>query len=396
MRPRGYVVFLGVLALVAAACQGEGGEPQEGEGRGRTYKIGVATGQTGYLAVTDGPTLQGFELGVDEINENGGIDGTWTIELDVRNTQSDPAQTATVTQQLIEDGAQMVLTPCDQDPSVAGGQIAQRQGIPAISLCASTPTLPELVGDFMFSNWYGDNVTGYVLANYARELGYETAYLHLSPDTAYTQKLPEYFAEAFEEAGGRVLGQENYAIDQQDFSASVTRLQNLDPKPDVIFTSAYGAQLSSFLQQFRAANVDIAFFAAEGMDDPSILELPPDVIDGVVFTSAGFEEPGTPLAEFNGKFEERYGEPAGSVFPAAGYDLAKVIEAAVTAAGSTDPAAVRDAIAELADVQGATGPITYTGTNGMPVKTIALQEITNGEKTLISVPEVDPATLPAP
>ena len=28
------------------------------------YKIGVATGQTGYLAVTDGPALKGLRLGV--------------------------------------------------------------------------------------------------------------------------------------------------------------------------------------------------------------------------------------------------------------------------------------------------------------------------------------------
>src|SRR5215471_1796723 len=180
-----------------------------------TYKVGVATGQTGYLAVTDGPALKGLQLGVDEINNDGGIDGKWRIELDIRNTNSEPAQTATVTQQLIDAGVQMILTPCDLDPSVAGGQIAQRRQIPAISLCASTPTLPNLVGNYMFSSWYGDNVTGYVLANYAIQKGYKTAWLHESPDTAYTVKLPEYFAAAFEAAGGRVIGRTNFAMDQQ-------------------------------------------------------------------------------------------------------------------------------------------------------------------------------------
>ena len=165
-------LILASLVSIAPALAGSAAFAQE------AYKIGVATGQTGYLAVTDGPALKGLQLGVDEINAAGGIDGRWPIELDIRNTNSEPAQTATVTQQLIDAGANMILTPCDLDPSVAGGQIAQRAQIPAISLCASTPTLPELVGDYMFSSWYGDNVTGYTLAKYAIEQGYETAWLH--------------------------------------------------------------------------------------------------------------------------------------------------------------------------------------------------------------------------
>src|SRR6266481_10066301 len=90
---------LSSIAMVIAASFGVeavGAEP---------YKVGVATGQTGYLAVTDGPALKGLQLAVDEINSGGGIDGKWKIELDIRNTNSEPAQTATVTQQLIAAGA---------------------------------------------------------------------------------------------------------------------------------------------------------------------------------------------------------------------------------------------------------------------------------------------------
>ena len=383
------VVFASLVSI-APILAGGAGFAQD------VYKIGVATGQTGYLAVTDGPALKGLRLGVDEINAAGGIDSKWKIELDIRNTNSDPAQTATVTQQLIDAGANMILTPCDLDPSVAGGQIAQRAQIPAISLCASTPTLPELVGDYMFSSWYGDNVTGYTLAKYAIEQGYKTAWLHESPDTAYTIKLPGYFGTAFEALGGKVIGRTNFALDQQDFSADLTNLKNQDPAPDVTFTSSYEPGLAALLQQYRAAGLKPAFFAAEGMDTPTMFQLPPDVINGVVFTTAGFETPGSPLETFNNKYEEVYGENPGSVFPAAGYDLAKVIASAVAAAGSSEPAKVRDALANLESVEGATGTITYKGTNGMPVKAIALIKVTNGQKELISVTVPDAAALPAP
>lgn len=362
----------------------------------QVYKVGVATGQTGYLAVTDGPALKGLQLGVEEINAAGGIDGKWKIELDIRNTNSEPAQTATVTQQLIDAGANMILTPCDLDPSVAGGQIAQRAKVPAISLCASTPTLPTLVGDYMFSSWYGDNVTGYTLAKYAIEQGYKTAWLHESPDTAYTIKLPGYFAAAFEALGGKVIGRTNFTLDQQDFSADLTNLKNQNPAPDVLFTSEYEPGLAAFLQQYRAAGLTPAFFAAEGMDTPTMFQLPAEVINGVVFTTAGFETPGSLLEAFNNKYEQKYGEDPGSVFPAAGYDLAKVIAAAVAASGSTDPAKVRNALANLESIEGATGTITYKGTNGMPVKAIALLKVADSKKQLISVTVPDAASLPKP
>lgn len=387
MKTNTQVLLLSTIVVFGAASSSQAQD---------AYKIGVATGQTGYLAVTDGPTLKGLQLGVDEINAAGGIDGKWKIELDIRNTNSEPAQTATVTQQLIDDGAQLILTPCDLDPSVAGGQIAQRAKIPAISLCASTPTLPELVGDFMFSSWYGDHVTGYVLAKHAIEQGYKTAWLHVSPDTAYTTKLPEYFGAAFEAAGGKVIGQTVFGMEQQDFSADLTNLQAQEPVPDVIFTSSYEPVLAAFLQQYRAAGLKPAFYAAEGMDTPTMFELPDDVINGVVFTTAGFETPGSTLEAFNNKFEETYGEDPGSVFPAVGYDLAHIISAAVTAAGATEPVKVRDALAGLENVQGATGAITYEGTNGMPVKAIALMQVVDGDKQLISVTVPDAAALPAP
>src|SRR5262249_7442699 len=120
------------------------------------------------------------------------------------------------------------------------------------------------------------------------------------------------------------------------------------------------------------------------------------VINGVVFTTAGFETPGSPLEAFNKKYKAKYGEDPGSVFPAVGYDLAKIIEAAVKAAGGTDPAKVRDAIANLENVQSATGSITYKGTNGMPVKAIALMKVVGGKKELISIEVPEASKLPKP
>jgi len=90
------------------------------------------------------------------------------------------------------------------------------------------------------------------------------------------------------------------------------------------------------------------------------------------------------------------GNASETVFNAVGYDLVKVLEAAVLAAGSTEPQAIRDAMANLENVQGATSLISYAGTDGMPVRQVSMIRVSGGERELVGQPAPDPALIPAP
>lgn len=267
--------------------------------------------------------------------------------------------------------------------------------MPAFSTCASSPTLPRMGGDYMFANFPGDNVQATVSAAWAREQGFETAYILYSPDTQYTT-LPLYFADVFEQLGGEVIGQGTYSLGQQDFSAEVTKIRSLDPPPDVIMTSAYEPDFPAFLRQLRAAGVEAQVIGSDAIDSPTTLALG-DIADGLVFTTAGFPTPGSPHEAFNEKYQASYGKPSETVFNPIGYDLIKVIEAAVLAADlGTDPEAIHQAILGLEDVQGATSKITYKGTDGMPVRQVSLVRVNGGEPELVGQPAPDPALIPEP
>ena len=73
-----------------------------------------------------------------------------------------------------------------------------------------------------------------------------------------------------------------------------------------------------------------------------------------------------------------------------------MIEAAVLEAGSIDPKAIRDAMANLENVQGATSTITYKGTNGMPVRQVSLVRVKDGEREFVAQPTPDPELIPEP
>ena len=161
-------------------------------------------------------------------------------------------------------------------------------------------------------------------------------------------------------------------------------------------TSSYEPDFPSMLKALRAAGVTAQMIGSDGIDSPTTFSLG-DVGEGVVFTTAGHATEGSPLAEFNAKYEAATGNPSETVFNAVGYDLVIVVAEAVKAAGgSTDPVAIRNAMAELENVRGATSLITYKGTNGMPVREVTLIRVNGGERELVGQPSPTAELIPAP
>lgn len=359
-----------MLALAPIAAQAED-----------TVKIGFVGAFTGALAPYDQPTLQGIQLAVDQINKAGGIDGKFKIDLITRDMRSETAQSAVMAQEVIDQKVNVLLSPCDVDPSVAAGQIAQAAQIPTISPCASTPTLPGIVGNYMFANYTADNLQATALAYFAQKQGYKNALILISRDTPYTEKLPLYFAKVFESKGGKVAATVEYKMGQQDFSAEVTKIKGVSPAPDVIMTSAYEPDFPAFIKQLRSAGIKTPVLGSDGIDSPTTLGLG-EVAEGVVFSNAGYPSEGSSLAKFNADFKAFFNQDPSAVYTATGYDVIKVIEAAIKADGDKlDGPSIRDAIDNLENVQVATGTITYKGMNRVPLRVVALNRIVSGQKT---------------
>ncbi|MCB2129538.1 MAG: ABC transporter substrate-binding protein [Rhodobacteraceae bacterium] len=357
-------------------------------------QLGLATAQTGGLAPYDAPVVEGIRIAVDEINAAGGIGGTTPIVLTEKDVRSDTAQTVIATQELVDGGAEVIVLPCDADPAIAAAAIVAEAMVPAISTCASSPTLPLIGGDYVFANFPGDNVQATVSATWAFQQGLTSAFILYSPDSQYTT-MPLYFAEVMKSLGGEVLGEATYNMGQPDFSAIATQIAAMNPAPAVVMTSAYEPDFPTFLKALRAAGYAGQVIGSDGIDSPTTFSLG-DVAEGVVFTTAGYATEGSPLAAFDALYEEKTGAASQTVFNAIGYDLVKVVEAAVIAAGSTEPQAIRDAMAGLENVQGATSLISYKGTDGMPVRQVSLVRIKGGQRELVGQPSPDPALIPAP
>jgi branched-chain amino acid transport system substrate-binding protein len=358
------------------------------------YVIGVAAAQSGGLAPFDQPAFAGFKFCVDELNAKGGIAGQYPVVLEVRDTRSDMAETVKFAQEFVDMGVKFIISPADGDPTMAMGQITGPAGIPTMTFAGTAPILTQ-VSDFVFGSYPADNQQAAVLGAYAAELGYKTAWLLKSPDSSYTQFGPEYFGKVFEAKGGKVIGEGSFTMNQPDFSAIVTTIQSLDPAPDVIMTSAWEPDFPAFIRALRGAGVTIPVMGADVLDTPTVRGLG-DVVEGIVHTSGGYAEPGSAHEDFNKRFEAATGTVADTNYVVNGCDMIGMIDAAVRAAGTTDPAAVRDALANLSDVPGIMSNYTFAGTDRMPMRSVVLARIEGGQKVFIRREMADPATMPAP
>jgi branched-chain amino acid transport system substrate-binding protein len=342
-------------------------------------KIGIVGGQTGGLAVFDQPILLGAQIAVDEINAAGGIDGK-TVVLIARDTRSETNEAAVMAQEVISEGANVLVTPCDGDPTIAAGQIGQAANVLSISGCATPPILPGIVGNLLYLNAVPDNVQAAALGSFAAESGYKAVVLLLSRDSAYTEKLPEYFGQTFESKGGTVVGTLEYKIGQQDFTVEVSKISAMSPPPDVIMTAAYEPDFPAFLQQLRAAGITTPVIGSDGIDTQTILALGP-ISEGVVYSTSGYPVPGSRLEAFNATFEKVYGYPTDTVLSAIGHDLIEVVKAAVEKAdGKLDGASLAAAMETLENLPITTGTITYKGANRLPLRMVSLIRVTDGAK----------------
>jgi branched-chain amino acid transport system substrate-binding protein len=376
------LLALGVLAPAAHAQEEE-------------YFIGVTTAQSGYLAPYDQPAFAGFRFCVDEINAKGGLNGEIPIRIDVKDTRSDTAETIKAVQELVDAGAQFVVSPADADPTIAAGQITQPEGIPTMTFAGTAPVLTQ-VGEYIFGSYPADNQQATVLADHATEQGFERVYIVKSPDAAYTLGGPEYFAEVFEANGGEMVGESLYSLNQPDFSAVVTQIQAADPAPDLIVTWAWEPDFPAFIKALRGAGVETQVMGGDVLDTPTIRGLG-DVVTGVVHTSGGYPEEGSAYADFRERFEAATGQVADNNYYVNGCDIAGMIEQAVAAAGSTDPSAVRDALAEIEDGEGIMSNFTFAGTDRMPLRPVVIARIeADGSKSFVTRGMADPAKLPQP
>jgi branched-chain amino acid transport system substrate-binding protein len=350
--------------------------------------IGAVFNATGWMATYDQMPRGAALLAIEDINAAGGVLGRQLqlIELDGK---TDPATVGNAARQLIQQGAEVIIAPCDFDIGAPASQAAQEAGMVGVSTCATSPLYgSEALGDKQFTVGMWNNIMGAAMAEYGyKELGWRTAYIVVDTSIDYTLSLGEYFGEHFAALGGEVVGRDTYTAGDEDFSAQIQRIKALPEEPDVLYITGIMPDLGTILRQVRAAGIETPMAGGDTYDDTELFKLlGPELGNNLYMATHSWlgPETGEEMSRFIELYKAEYGEPPASAFIVMGWDTVKVLAQAVEKAGTTDGAAVAKAMEET-EFDLLSGKLNWTSAEEghVTLKAAAIVEVQGGEPSFL-------------
>ncbi len=375
MRKRNLWIVVIVLTLIAAAC---GSDDDASPPSGDPIVIGIIADLTGPFTTYGNSLSRSAELAVKEVNAAGGIDGR-PVQVIVEDIQTDVTATVDKARKLVEsDDVDVVMGPIGSDANDAAYQTVVQEGgkllfytetyeggkcdplyfsfgaVPAQQIRPMIPILQDA---------YGDNV------------------MLFGADYVWPRRSFEIAKPIIADEGGTVVSELYLPLIADDFTELVQEVR--DKQPDYIFSlypALWGAALKALDDAALLDDVGVGTIFLGDPDYLGITDLAENSYTALPYFTAA---EGSAAEDFLAAYQAEYGA---SEFPSGGegvgaYNAVWMYKEAVEKAGSTDPAAVAEALVGLS-FNGPTGKVKMTSSHHLE-QTINLVQAQNGEYVLV-------------
>lgn len=372
MRPAKFGALAITTVLVFAACSNTGSS----SGGGKTIKIGTELPMSGAETANGEPTANGVKLAIKQANAKGTIPG-YTLDINVQddavNGAHDPQQGATNMHTLVADTSVVgVVGPFNSNVAKAEIPISNAAGLlqcsPANTTTALTyppdaaqyrPTNPDKINYVRLAA--PDSIQGPAGADFVyNDLKAHSVYI-LDDTETFGVGVGDSFAAEFKKDGGTVTKRDSAPKSTTDYTPLFTAAAAA--KPDAVYlagTTPTGMGLALKQGRTVAGFETIPFMGPDGVAD-----LGPGGTTGATITVAGsaaHDVYGTVAgvhdlpsgSTFVADYTAEFGKAPGA-YSAIAYACAQVIianAAKAIAAGTTDLAALREAIRAAATASG--------------------------------------------
>jgi branched-chain amino acid transport system substrate-binding protein len=296
-------------------------------------------------------------LAIEEINAAGGLLGK-KINLIYEDNRSMPGESATIVKKLItRDKVVAVLGEVASGRSLEAGPICQDNKIPMISPSSTNPKVTE-TGDYIFRVCFTDPFQGKLLAEFAkRSLKAQKVAVLSDVAAPYSVGLAQYFREPFLAGGGQIVADLKYTGGDKDFKAQLTAIKAANP--EAIFVPGYYTEAGLIVSQARQLGITVPLFGGDGWEAPELIQIAGNALEGTYYSTHFSAENDTPqIQAFVKNYRAKYNGESPDAMAALGYDSAMVLADAIKRAGTTESAALREAIAATKDYEGLTGKTT--------------------------------------
>lgn len=348
--------------------------------------IGAAIALSGGVAPYDEGPAQAMEVAIDELNAKGGVLGR-QIKIIYSDTKSDIAYGATAAQEVIDQGAQMVVVTCDYDYGSAAASVADGAGLIAFSTCAGDPKFgPSGIGPNAFTMATGAPGQAVAMAEWAYNVqGWRNAYVLMDTTIAFDATWADFFKRRWAELAGAdaLVGEDTFGGEDPQIASQITRIKSLATQPDFIVLASFPPGGVSATRQLRAAGVNQPLLGSESWDGDYWLEGVPNLTDFyfVTYGSIFGNDPRPAVAEFMAKFQTKWNHAPVTSHAITGYSVIEAWTRAAERAGTLDADAVRAELEKFKDEPLLAGPTTYTESEHINMqRDLLLMQVMDGKQ----------------
>ncbi|TQR11642.1 ABC transporter substrate-binding protein [Psychrobacillus soli] len=351
-------LLISVLMVVMLAACGEDNtntsNASENSGGPVSAKIGVISYMTGPGAAYGEAITNGFNLALDEINEKGDV----KIELVIEDSAGKQDQAMTVAQKLMSsDDIVALLGPTLSTEMNVVGPEADINGIPIMGTSTTAAGIPQ-IGEYVFRNSIPESLAiPAALEKAVNKYGVKKVAILYGNDDLFTQSGFDTMKAEAEKMGLEIVTIETFQKGQSDYNAQLTKIKDL--QPDLILASALYNEGAVIMDQARKMGIDLPFVGGNGFNSPQVIEIAGEASDGLIVATPWFGEKDDPkVQEFVKKYESAYGHKPDQ-FAAQAYDALYIMAEGLKNAGEADRDALRDALAEIKDLDGILGKFSF-------------------------------------
>ena len=318
---------------------------------------------------------RGAELARDAINAAGGVNGM-QLELVGKDELTDTLA-ATLTELVEVEKVVGIIGPVFSSHAV---KIDPSVHVPMLAGATDANRVTQN-NDFIFLVSGSNVLHGEFMAQFAVEtLKAETAAIILQDQDVYSAGIATAFDAQFEKLGGTIAGDaQTYPAGATDFTEQLTAIKATDP--DVLFLASFAPEVPRIMEAAREMGIAAIFIGGDGMEDPenmfgTLTDNTP--LEGTYYTTNLDLTSDSPATQkFIAAYQAKFGKVPDGV-AASGYDNVRLLIQAIQSTASTDPVAVRDAIAATENYTGATF-ISRFDAQRRAVKGVGIMKIENGQ-----------------
>ncbi|EHQ51608.1 MULTISPECIES: ABC transporter substrate-binding protein [Ectothiorhodospira] len=353
-------------------------------------RIGALVSATGPASFLGDPELKTLEMYVERINASGGVIGR-PLRLFHYDDGGNANEARNFANRLLRsDRVDLIIGGSTTGTTMAAVPLVERAGRPMISM-AGALVITEPVRPWIFKTPQSDRMAAERVLADMQSRGITGIGL-ISGTDGFGRSGREQTLAVAADFGIQVLADQTYGPQDTDMTAQLTRIRNT-PGVQAVFNFGFGQGPAIVTRNYAHLGIELPFYQSHGVASDRFLDLAGSAAEGVRLPASALLVPDAlpdddpqkqVVQDYKAAYEARWNLSV-STFGGYAYDALMLAVAAIEAAGTTEPEAVRSALEQIQGHVGVTGIFNMSPDdhNGLAPESFRLLEVRDGQWVLV-------------